>query len=418
MRFGLVSGNINLAGSGRSIVIPLAKALDKAGHEVYLIDVSSGFSSYSIDHETSIRLLKMGSLSTLVRSPWLAAKYLTRTKQLPWMTAHELDRNFNKMELDVIYAFSNSNVLPVLLRVPQRAIIVINLIGFGISPERGGAENTFWIQSEIFSRPIWDLQVCATEFEYQTYQALYKQWRLDPGRLQLLPHSYDDSLFFPCDAAPHGLKRIVYPVAVYPRKNIEMLLQVAAKLANIRSIEVIISGPIVDLSYFNYLTDLVAQLGLSHIVSFLKGRLNTEQLAGVLRRTDLVLFPSFQETFGIGIVESLACGVPVVIPNNIPALRQFNNLRGVHAVNRDATSFFEVARSILDEPCFLNEKMAIAENVRTEFSNTAVARNLVTACQQAIAVRQEVHDLNWSKLYNDESFAELMFQKEKTREST
>ena len=418
MRFGLVSGNIHFAGSGRSNVIPLAKALNKAGHEVYLIDVSPGFSSHTIDSETSFHIFKVGPFSTLLRQPWLLGKY-TKTKRLPWMTAYELNRVLHKLPIDVVYVFSNVHVLPVLLRAPlERAIIVINLIGFGISPDRGGPENTFRFQSEIFSRPMWEIQACATEFEYKAYKRVYEELLLDPRKLQFMPHSYDDSLFFPDDGVVRDRKQIVYPVAVYPRKNIEMLLEVTAKLANITPIDVIITGPIVDQNYFNYLQDRCIELGISQSVSFFKGRLNSGQLADLLRGTDLVLFPSFQETFGIGIVESLACGVPVLLPNDIPALRQFNSLKGVHIVDRVVDSFVEVARNLLGAPLFHNEKVAVADEVRQQFSNTIVARNLVIACREAIAVRQKLRDLNWEGLYDDQPFVESMFQRERSHEST
>jgi N-acetyl-alpha-D-glucosaminyl L-malate synthase BshA len=57
---------------------------------------------------------------------------------------------------------------------------------------------------------------------------------------------------------------------------------------------------------------LVEELGLQDHVKFL-GKLNV--VADVLQACDLFLLPSTSESFGLGALEAMACGLPVVASN-------------------------------------------------------------------------------------------------------
>lgn len=409
MRFGLISENIMSPGSGKSIVVPLAKALQKAGHEVFLIEMGSGLSGYSTD--SGLTIIKVGLLSALIRHPLIGIAYLKRKNRLPLLTSYALKDVINRLSLDVVYAFANFCALPILMTAPIKdTILIINLIGFGISVSRGGTSDTFWIQSEILLRPLWDIHICATEFENSAYKEVYGQFEIDSRKLKVLPHSYDASMFYPPEHfILREVKQISYPVAVYPRKNIEMLLEVSSKLERIMPIHVTITGPIIDRTYYKYLLNLRDKLRLQESVSFLQGSLSTAQLGELLRITDLVFFPSFQETFGIGIIESLACGVPVLLPNDIPALQEFLGLNGVNFFERSIEAVVEAATTILTNPSI--NSVCVGSEIFKRYSNHKVAERLILASQEAIEIHRVRSDFDWEQLYNNSSYAEQMFSK-------
>ena len=227
----------------------------------------------------------------------------------------------------------------------------------------------------------------------------------------MLPHSYDSEFFFPeTKFISNDVKQLTYPVAVYPRKNIEMLLEVAARLGGKMPIHVTVTGPIIDKSYYSYLLNLCGTLGLTDRVSFLDGRLTTPQLGQLLRKTDLVFYPSFQETFGIGIIETLACGVPVLLPKDIPALNQFLGLDGVWFTERSIEASVETATKIL-ETSGSGHRTLIARGVHDEYSNVEVARRILLTVKEAFEIRKLRETLNWEALYENTSYDQMMFSK-------
>lgn len=412
MKIALISANVTKPGSGRSTVVPLALSLKRKGQDVYIIDVSAGFSSETINHATNIPIIKVGPWSGVSRHPTASLNFvrdkIRHRRTLPWMTALELRRILDKLSVDVVYVFSNYNVLPLLLGGPSKnAVFVINLIGFGISADRGGQENTFWLQQEIFARPLWDVHVCATDFEYNGYRQIYDKFLLSPKKLMVLPHSYDEQVFYSGEAKQRKVKQIVYPVAVYPRKNIEMLIEISAELNEVIPVNVIITGPIIDQRYYKYLKELAEKLKMSSRIAFGKGELSSKGLGDLLRETDLIVFPSFQETFGIGIAEGLACGTPVLVPDDIPALGQFRQLPGINFSRRDVSAFVKQAISILGNPAWDREEISLA--VKTMFSNDAVANNFLKACYRAINVKQSIASLDWESFYLDKPFGDRLF---------
>jgi glycosyltransferase involved in cell wall biosynthesis len=62
------------------------------------------------------------------------------------------------------------------------------------------------------------------------------------------------------------------------------------------------------------LEDLVSQLGMEHKIEF-AGRRSRDEVAEILAKSHVVVSSSAYETFGMTLIESLACGTPVVAMN-------------------------------------------------------------------------------------------------------
>lgn len=71
------------------------------------------------------------------------------------------------------------------------------------------------------------------------------------------------------------------------------------------------------------------------VVGFGAGELKEEEVDALFRKADLVVFPSNSEGFGFPIVETLACGIPLVLRN-----RAVNKEVIAHIDNRDSPVFF------------------------------------------------------------------------------
>lgn len=105
---------------------------------------------------------------------------------------------------------------------------------------------------------------------------------------------------------------------IQPLKAPDVLLAAAAPLIrrgreNGRPVRVlVVGGPSGSgLDRPTSLMDLAAELGITDAVTFLPPQRPT-QLAQVYRASDLVVVPSYSESFGLVAIEAQACGIPVV----------------------------------------------------------------------------------------------------------
>ena len=114
-------------------------------------------------------------------------------------------------------------------------------------------------------------------------------------------------------------KRFVLTVTSYdPGKNFQTLLEAFQRVRKEVDIDLVVAGKNCDQYGQDY--DIKGR-GLEAVVHF-PGWINHDDLAGVYNLASVYAFPSVYETFGIPVLESMACGCPVVASNTgaIPEL--------------------------------------------------------------------------------------------------
>jgi glycosyltransferase involved in cell wall biosynthesis len=103
---------------------------------------------------------------------------------------------------------------------------------------------------------------------------------------------------------------------VHPKKGVEQLLRAAAVLRKRGiSCEVLIAGP-GEKDYVARLASLASAEGLREQVHFL-GMVRGEEKLSLYRNADLFVLPTSQENFGLVLLESLACGTPIVTTRGV-----------------------------------------------------------------------------------------------------
>ena len=159
----------------------------------------------------------------------------------------------------------------------------------------------------------------------QSLRADVQQYlEVDPAKLKLIYEAVDHELFQPGDAgearvrvAAYGLTRrfALFVSSLWPYKNCDGLLRAWAvgreKLAG-RQLAIVGFGR--DEKYTAELRSLAADLGISEDVVFVGG-VPLEDTAHFYRAADVLVYPSLNETFGLPILEAMACGCPVVTSN-------------------------------------------------------------------------------------------------------
>ncbi|MFI0406170.1 glycosyltransferase [Actinomadura sp. 3N508] len=151
-----------------------------------------------------------------------------------------------------------------------------------------------------------------------TVAARLRRWGVRPGRIVVIPNGIDaDDFTF--DAARRAATRrrlgigadeaVVGAVGrLVPTKRFDLLIEAVARLDGVRLL-LVGTGPL-----RGTLQRLADDVGAA--VHFAGG---TSDVAGALAAMDVLAAPSVQETFGLGVVEALAAGLPVLY-TTCPAL--------------------------------------------------------------------------------------------------
>ena len=174
---------------------------------------------------------------------------------------------------------------------------------------------------------------------------------VDPAKFKLIPEAVDHDLFTPGDAdlaraqvAGYGVTKpfILWVSALRKYKNCEGLLRawaIAREDLPGRQLAIVGSGR--D-EYVASLHALAADLGIDDDVVFVGG-IPLAETVRFYRAADAFVYPSLNETFGLPLLEAMACGCPVVTSNTTA----MPETAGGAAVLSDPTEPASIARAII-----------------------------------------------------------------------
>jgi glycosyltransferase involved in cell wall biosynthesis len=165
-----------------------------------------------------------------------------------------------------------------------------------------------------FTRPSGDLHPLAGDpLRHAGARIAVSAWlaaeleRRGVGPVEVIPNLVDERVFVPA-GAHDGDRFVFFTLGVGRGKGTDDLLAAASRvLESRRDVAFRIGGNDPGGRYERR----AAQLGLAGGVEFL-GRLSTEEAASEFRRCDCFVLPSRGESFGVVLVEAMACGKPVI----------------------------------------------------------------------------------------------------------
>jgi len=144
---------------------------------------------------------------------------------------------------------------------------------------------------------------------------------VDERKLKLIYEAVDHDLFKTGDAdlarsqvAAHGVTKpfVLFVSSLWPYKNCDGLLRAWALVRDeLGDRQLAIVGAGRDEKYLALLHTLAADLGIADDVVFVGG-VRLEQTVDFYQAADVFVYPSLNETFGLPILEAMACGCPVV----------------------------------------------------------------------------------------------------------
>lgn len=156
------------------------------------------------------------------------------------------------------------------------------------------------------------------QFDHHVANSYYTAAELEPASIGhttrrgiwVCPMGVDTDQLRPTATVRRPGRRLLYAGRLAREKNIALLLDVLKVLPDDFSLHVIGDGP--ERESFSQR----AQLEFGSRVRMLGFIRDREIYAGLLGEADVFVHPNPREPFGIGPLEAMACGVPVVLPNS------------------------------------------------------------------------------------------------------
>ena len=112
---------------------------------------------------------------------------------------------------------------------------------------------------------------------------------------------------------PRDKKILMYVGNLKPHKNLERLLEAYSKINNIEDTRLLLVGKAFE--KYNILENKEQMLNISDKVIH-TGIVTQEELVDLYNLSDLFVFPSLYEGFGLPVLEALACGTKVICSNS------------------------------------------------------------------------------------------------------
>jgi phosphatidyl-myo-inositol alpha-mannosyltransferase len=321
MKIGLVCPyNIGLGGGVQECVMAAQKELVKRGHDVLIITPRSREARQNPPHGTIL----VGT-GTDVRSPFSTTAQISAS-----INPDELDRIVDEHDFDILHF--HEPWVPVMARQLLGKSRSINIATFHARMPDGVMTKTIETVITPYTKSIlksFDALTAVSEPAAQYVR------RLTDEPIQLIPNGIDLGKYQPTRAATRQGKTILHVGRLERRKGVNLLIDAFARLNDPDSRLLIVgSGP--DRAK---LEAQVEAKGLRN-VKFL-GYVSEAEKIRLLRTARVFCSAAlYGESFGIVLLEAMACGTPTVAANN-PGYASVMQGRGfISLVNPEDTDQF------------------------------------------------------------------------------
>jgi glycosyltransferase involved in cell wall biosynthesis len=189
--------------------------------------------------------------------------------------------------------------------------------------------------------------------------------------------------------APGGALEILHVGSTIPRKRIDLLLRIVAELRRrVPAVHLVRAGG----PFTAEQERLAHELGLEGHLSVLPP-VSDRVLAGVYRRAALVVLPSDREGFGLPVVESMACGTPVVA-SDLAALHEVGGGAVTYCTGSDPVKWADAIDALIrereEQPRRWTARRSDGIAAAHRFTWSAFAEKLVSIYEDVARGRQRV----------------------------
>ena len=179
-------------------------------------------------------------------------------------------------------------------------------------------------------------------------------------------------------------KIILFLSRLDPKKGLDLLLPSLARLMEVRDDFICLIAGSGDADYETLIRTKVESHRLGEIVrftSFVDGNLKNQ----LFRRACCFVLPSYQENFGVSVVEAMAAGCPVIVSDQVNIHQQVSKSQAGRVVRCDVDALFQALNELLSnrELC---QRMGLngQKLVREKYNWDHISKKVISLYQHCI----------------------------------
>lgn len=209
------------------------------------------------------------------------------------------------MSADVVFSPANFGSLP----VREQVILLRNAVAVARSETRL-AKRAYWGALALITfLSLLRARRAIAVSRYAAASLSLGLGRWFAAKTRVIHHGVDP--VFQADPAVEREDFVLAVSDIYVQKNLHTLVRAMKGVSERHpGITLRIAGQKIDDWYHDRVVGLARELGIADRVEFL-GRLGAKQLCSLYQRCRIFVFPSTAETFGMPLVEAMACGAPI-----------------------------------------------------------------------------------------------------------
>lgn len=274
--------------------------------------------------------------------------------------------------------FVPSHVLPIIH--PKASVVTIHDLGHRAAPEGHSRHRRAML--EITTR--WNLKAAARIItpSAHTRDDLVRMYSAPMDRIDVIPHGVDHDRFQPIDhpEAEGNLQAVgidgpfvLFLSTIQPRKNVNRLIEAFEQL-QLTDHSLVLAGKI------GWMSDTIlnrARESTANVV--VTGHVPDDLIPSLYSAADIFVLPSLYEGFGMGVLEAMACGCPVVVSDRA----SLTEVGGDAAVVVDPMDTQSIANGIAYAMRRSDELRSAGIKRAAQFTWVAAAKSTLDSIQRA-----------------------------------
>lgn len=272
-------------------------------------------------------------------------------------------------------------------------VITVHDVSFAARPEFFTARDRLLLNA-LVPRSLRRADRIITDVQY-TRNELVRLYGLDPERIEVIPLAADPR-YRQLDREAcresvnerHGFSGpfLLYVGTLQPRKNVQTLIEAYARFRRESGLgyKLLIVG---KLKYkFGPVFEAIERSGVQDDILF-AGFVPDDELPRYYNAADLFVFPSRYEGFGLPVLESMACGTPVITTTS-SSLPEVAGSAAILVDSEDVEGFCRAIARVLTEPELARRMQADGLAQAAAFSWDRTARDTLAVYSKVLRERE------------------------------